>query len=267
MPFQTGLIHTETPPGVASILRLPMVDSHQPVPAKVDWFEKCPADGDPLGNDEAGNCTQVRKLRMIQIKRANAFGDTWKPSAQMALAMYEAEAGYKPGDRSTDVGTPNDVSLFAWEREGIRVNSQDLNVSLWLSVPRLSVELIKRAIARTGPVGFNVNLPYAMRDSPVQPWILPTDGSTTTFDWSPGSWGPHSAVLGAYDGNMFKVRTWGIDVPMDLAFLIHYSLSVDAMLDRQWFNAMGVSPDGTDYDTIKTELSPLRADDGNIQPV
>lgn len=250
-----GLIHVDTPSDVPGVARLPMANIMPPT--SVDWLSRCPADGDMLGNDVLGDCVQVAKLRTIQIRRAIAMGDSWKPTLDMAVGLYQRETGYSPDVPGSDQGTMTDTSMRAWTASGVRVNDQDLDVVHWLSVPRRSALQTKLALAHTGPLQLSLNLPAALQDivQAGKDWELPA--SFAGGEWTPGSWGAHRVVLGGYDPTGWKIRTWGMDVRMDFGFMIMFGLAIDATLSREWFTAVGTSPAGMTWDEATAELPTL----------
>lgn len=254
-----GAIHEDAPASVPEIARMGLLAA-LPVPAVVDWSIQCPPDGDPLGNDRLSNCVAVAELRAIQMRRRAAFGDEWKPDQALADALYGRDAGYVPGDPSTDRGTTTTTAMSNWATHGVRINLQDLDVVLWLSIDRINIPGVQRALAHTGPVQLSLGLPRGIEDDPRAPWRLPPLSEMRNFRWQRSSWGGHRVLLVGYDraASEFKVRSWGVDILMSADFMLRYGLGIDATLSREWFNAAGVSPAGLTWDPVFAEFASLR---------
>ena len=56
--LRLGAIHRPAPFTVQPLRARVRLALRTP-PASVDWFKRCPADGDALGNDMLGNCVPV----------------------------------------------------------------------------------------------------------------------------------------------------------------------------------------------------------------
>jgi hypothetical protein len=99
-----GAIYRPAPPFVrpfhhtAGLVRLT-------APSSADWHAKAPANGDALGNDQYGCCVEAADYQIIRLRRANAWGDTWKPTKDMLLTRYGGETGFDPQTGLPDEGT------------------------------------------------------------------------------------------------------------------------------------------------------------------
>lgn len=245
--YRLGLIHAPHP-------RLPRIGAALvglSLPPKVDWHQAISLDGDALGNDQAGNCVQCGVLRAIQIMRSVAAGDTRKPSAAEALALYRAWAGWD-GTAATDLGTRSDVAAAAWGATGVQWGDQ------WLDLPALAafspavVSHLRAAIAWLGPVQIDLDLPAIARDA--KSWEV-VDGPLS----APGSWGPHRVCVGKYDNDGFYGVTWGMEMPMTEEFVETYALAGTAAVSRSWLDVVGHSPLGLDLDALEQASRRLAA--------
>jgi hypothetical protein len=224
------------------------------VPTAVDWFKLCPVDGDVLGNDVVGNCVECAQLRTIQVRRTNAWDDTWVPTKDMAFVLYAALTGFNPVTLLPDSGTDTAQAMGVWASSGYRVDDQNLDVICWVTVDKDDDDHVAIAIAHTGPVQLSLALPVAAQDVTV--WAhAPGPGP----EWAPGSWGNHRVMVGKFNGTERVCRTWGQDVVIHPEFWSAYSLGVDASLSREWLDVTGLAPSGLDWDALAADMQALAA--------
>ena len=243
--MRLGLIHSPTPEAVAPLdarMRLGAV----PVADAVDWHARCPADGDPLGNDQNPNCVEAAFLRNLQMRMANSMHSAWKPTKDQALRLL-ARWG---GSDGTDVNTAMaDYCRSGLKPDGIQIE----DVPLWATVQLGDIPNLKKAIATFCGVQLSFALPRAIETA--NEWPAPP--GPLTGIWLPGGYGYHQGMTGKYRGNTFWVRTWGIDVPMDEAFLRAYCVAINVIVSRTWLDARGISPPGLDWDALRADLDSL----------
>jgi len=246
--MRLGAIHRRAPahiPPLAARARLAMLQA----PPSADWHAKCPADGDDLGNGRYGCCVPAADYRLIQLRRANAWGDSWAPTTDMVLARYSALTGFDPATGLPDDGTDTAEDMQAWCSRGIRLDGQNEDVPLWTVVDPAEMQHVNLAIAHFGGVAITLALPAAAQDLA---WDrAPGSGA----DWVPGSWGNHRVCSGKYDGAVRTVRTWGRDVAMHPEFWSRYVIAVDVALSREWLDATGLSPPGMDWDALREDAA------------
>jgi hypothetical protein len=221
-------------------------------PTSADWFAKCPADGDMLANDVLSNCVEIAEYRAAQIRRANAFGDTWSPTLNQVIGLYTDLTGYSPITGQPDIGTDTVQAMTAWTKTGIRINDQDLDVVHWATLFPSNNTHLAIGIACTGPVQVSLALPLAAQDTSL--WAKPPG---TGSAWNPASWGYHRVVVGKFDGLVRVCRTWGKDVEMHPDFWSKYVIGVDITLSREWLNATGLSPANLDWDQLSADVASL----------
>lgn len=246
-----GAIHTPAPAAIQPLATRASL-ARMAVPQNADWWAKCPPDGDALGNDQCGNCVPVADLRIIQARRANAWGDTWVPPKQMAVSLYTLRTGYNQLTGQPDRGTDTVADMTAWVQSGIRLDEQNLDVVRWATVDPKRDDEIALAIAHLGPIAVTLALPSAAQD--LTTWSrAPGQGA----DWAPGSWGGHRVAAGAFNGRTRVVRTWGMDLQMHPEFWAAYVVACDAALSREWLDTTGLSPDGLDWNALTADLAGL----------
>lgn len=246
-----GAIHTPPPPAIrplAARAGLHMMKT----PQEADWFAKCPADGDDLGNNRYSNCVAACDLRIIQARRANAWGDAWKPDTQMALSLYALRTGFDPVVGKPDDGTDTAMDMSDWAAVGIRLDSQNLDVIHWATVDPQNDEHIAIAIGCLGPVAVTLALPLAWKDLDL--WAAaPGSGP----DWEPAGWGLHRVPIGKFTGRERVARSWGNDLLIHPDSWTRFVGAVDAGLSREWLEATGLSPAGLDWAALEQDTAGL----------
>jgi len=248
-----GAIHAPAPSAIRPLAARAQLALMTP-PTSADWFAKCPADGNPLGNDIVGDCVPSAELRAIQVRRANSWGDSWRPTRDDAFGLYAALTGFNPVTGLPDAGTNTARAMASWATGGIRIDAQNLDVVSWATVDPADAAHIAVAIGHTGPIQVSLALPEAAQDLTV--WSQPPGIGA---GWEPGSWGYHRVMVGKFDGQQRVCRTWGLDVPIHPAFWSAYVVAVDVTLSREWMQATGLAPSGLDWDALQADLTKLQA--------
>lgn len=256
MPRLLGAIHQPAPDAVPHLSARAAL-SRMTAPASADWHAKMPADADALGNDAIGNCVPCAASRSIQMRRVNAWGDTWKPTADLTETLYRKWAAWD-GTAATDLGTDTAAAMMAWANQGIRApaDSQSLDIPWWCQVAPTNVDHVKLAIATTGPVQVTLAMPNAWQEHE-DVWDVPSSGLDSPSG-QPGGWGSHRVCSGRYDadGTMW-VLSWGIYIPVTPQAWAAYTLAVDVTLSRDWLNATGLSPAGLDLLALQSDMAAL----------
>ena len=248
-----GAIHSSAPPAIRPMAARARLALMTP-PRSADWLARCPADGNPLGNDTVGDCVPCAELRAIQVRRANSWGDSWRPTRDNALGLYTALTGFNPTTGLPDDGTDTARAMASWATGGIRIDEQNLDVVCWATVDPADAAHIAIAIGHTGPIQVSLALPSAAQDLAV--WSQPPGIGT---GWEPGSWGYHRVMVGAFDADRRVCRTWGQDVAIHPAFWSAYVVAVDAALSREWMEATGLAPSGLDWDALRQDVASFAA--------
>jgi len=219
-------------------------------PPHVDWHAKCPPDRDALSNDKYGCCVEVADYRIIQMRKANMWGDATKPLVSDILARYSALTGFNITTGQPDIGTDTVADMQSWCTHGIRISDQTEDVPYWSMAHPADQNEVNLAIAHTGPVAITMLLPIGAQD--LNAW---SQAPGTGPDWTPGSWGGHRVMCGKYDGNVRTIRTWGVDVAVHPEFWAAYVVAVDATILHEWLTTTGLTPLGLDFDALRTDMT------------
>jgi hypothetical protein len=246
--MRLGLIHRPHP----ARPRLGVALQRLAAPETADWHRAIPLDGDALGNDLHANCVPCAALRSIQMRRAVVAHDHRRPTAEQALALYRAWAGWD-GTDATDTGTPSDQAALHWRRDGIQWCEQYEDVPSIAALDVANRDHIRAAIAVLGPIQIDLAMPRAWEQEP-STWTV-VSGS-----WGePGSWGAHRVCAGRYDAYGPYVVTWGVERHLMWPALALYGLGAEATVSRTWLDTMGRSPAGLDLDALEAEAAALVA--------
>jgi hypothetical protein len=249
--MKLGAIHALLPAAVQPLSTRAALH-RMAIPQRADWWAKCPADNDALGNDTKGSCVPCADLRIIQSRRANAHGDTWKPTKDDADPLYTLRTGYDPATGQPDIGTDTVADMTAWATTGIRLDAQNEDIIRWATVELDRDDEIAIAIAHLGPQPLTLNLPIAFQD--YSNWSV---APGNTADWQPGSWGMHRVAVGAFDGRQRVCRTWGLDLILHPDSWLKYGVRNDICVSRNWIDTTGLSPAGLDWDALVADVEAI----------
>lgn len=247
-----GAIHQPTPMAIQPLGARASLHLMTP-PVEADWFSKCPADGDMLGNDKLSNCVPIADYRVIQTRIANTQGYTPLFDETLVNLRYTKLTGYDPLTGQPDDGTRTAQDMVDWCQNGIQINSQLTDVPLWATVAPLDNDHLAIAIAHCGPCPVTFRLPLAAQDTSL--WSKPPGQGSS---WLPGTWGTHRVVVGAFIGQVRTVRTWGEDVVVHPDFWRKYVIAVDVTLSKStWFDTTGLAPSGLDWDALLADKNSI----------
>lgn len=210
-------------------------------PAAADWER--PTDWGMLGNDTVGDCTCAAAGHAIQEWTADTASEAAVTTAQV-LAAYSAVTGYTPTDPSTDQGAVCLDVLNYWRKTGIaghRIGAfAELNVG--------DEDEIRAAVDLFGLIYVGAALP-ATAEAELDdgaPWAS-TAGT-------PGGWGGHCFIVGAYDVDGLTCITWGQRQRMTWEWFAKYVDEAYAVLSPDWLGPKG-APNGFDLAALQTDLS------------
>lgn len=241
--MRLGAIHRAAPSGVPFLSARARLSRMTP-PKSVDWHLKCPPDGDALGNDLYGCCVPAETYREIQMRRANAWGDTWKPTEADVLARYAALTGFNVATGQPDQGTDTAAETADYCTRGVRLDSQTVDIPHWTLIDPTKTNDMKLAIAHLCAIALTAALPIGSQDMD----FAKPPGSGP--DWVAGSWGVHRILSGKYDGDVFTIRTWGLDYPVHPEWMQRYVIAAEVRVSRTWTQATGLTPSGLDWDGL-----------------
>jgi hypothetical protein len=227
----------------------------QPKPA--DWFSILPADGNAYGNDQYGDCWPIARRWVIALRRANAAGDLSRPDQQAILDDYAALTGFDQSTGQPDDGTDVAKGMTDWVTNGVRINSQTLDVPHWSLVDPANDEHVALAIDCAGPVMVTWALPMALQDPSA--W---SQAPGTSSDWTT-PWAEHETVLGRTDGAaLVWTRTWGMDLEVHPDIRRRFAIQIDVPLDLSpggWLQTTGLTPFGLDEAALVAAMAQISA--------
>jgi len=231
-----GAIHSAHPAGLP---RLSARAGLTPVPIP-NWLARFPADGDPLGNDDFGNCVDAADCQIIRLMGGRA-------DRAMALARYQMNTGCPPGP---DNGSDTVVDMRNWCAAPIVDLSGQPWPIYWASADHTDVSEIGLALARF-PLLITIGLPAAIADAPER-W-----GDPPQSGWTPDE--AHRVVLGFEDGRRWWVRSWGLDFAVDPDLLRLMLLTVDVPIPHPSAAPPELRLDGLDYAALSADLAAIAA--------
>lgn len=253
MPRQLGAIHIEPPASVPLLMARARLDK-MVAPTSADWHAFAPADGDPLGNDTCGCCVEAWDYQEIRLRRWNAAGDTRKPTAAEVINRYTAMTGYNPATGTPDIGTDTAADTLDYCTNGIRLDSQTIDIPSWALIDPKDFTHMKIAIAHCCAIAITVALPAALQDDQNFDQV-PGTGE----EWKAGSWGMHRVGSGKYDGDVFTIRTWGEDKPVHPDMMRLIIIAAEVRISRTWLRTTGLTPSGLDWDALMADKLALKA--------
>ena len=249
--MRLGAIHRAAPPSIAPLHARASL-SLMTAPPSCDWHAKYPANGDALGNDTIGVCVEAAEFQTAAMRRANAWGDQRRPTADQVVALYTELSGFNPATGVPDDGTDTAQAMAAWCANGVYLDPQTCDVVRWATVDPANLEHVKLAIATTGPIQITLNLPLSAQETPN--WALDPTPWLGQPDWKPGGWGPHRVGGGKYDGDTLEVLTWGKYVPVHPRWFSAYALGCDATISREFLDTTGIAPNGLDWSALENDI-------------
>ena len=156
--------------------------------------------------------------------------------------------GYQPGNPSTDNGADMLSFLKYWRTTGLGGDK----IAAFVAVDFTNTEEIRQAIQLFGSVYLGVALPISAQGETA--WTVP-DGGVYRTNGEPGGWGGHCIPLVASSPETHTCITWGTTLKMSHNFLLDYADEAFAVLSQDWINAVGLSPDGFNFDQLSADLA------------
>jgi hypothetical protein len=252
MAKKLGAIHTPLPSYVPMLNERARLDL-MTVPKEADWFKGAPPDGDALANDQYGCCVPAEDYQEIRLRRANAAGDTWKPTASLVLARYARMTGFNLVTGTPDEGTDTSVDTIDYCSKGIQVNSQTLDVPHVAILNKDNRNDMKIAVAHLCAVAATLALPLALQD---EDFSRPPG---TGPSWVPGSWGLHRVLFGKLIDDTFFMRSWGNDYEVHPEIMDLILLAAETRISRNWLETTGLAPSGLSWDDLMLDRAKLAA--------
>ncbi len=217
-------------------------------PAARSWFLH-PVQWGLMVNDRIGDCTCAAKGHAVQLWTSDTTGKAQTiPDAQI-VAAYSAVSGYNPRTGANDNGANMLQVLNYFRRHGIGGHK----CAGYAAVPPGSTKLVMTAINLMGVLDIGVSLPQTAQTQDI--WDVPPGG--TAGPGTPGSWGGHDVIIGAYDPTFLYCVTWGALKRMTWSFFNAYCDEAYAVLSPDWFTTKGRSPGGFNLATLLADLGQL----------
>jgi len=230
-----------------------------PPPPRCDWTRGFDIDWHVMLNDTLGDCTEAKKGHAVQIWTLDNGRMVTVPDSTV-LAAYEADAGYIPGDPSTDNGEVMLDNLNAWRKNGFGgvVLTAFGSLSALSHPPTTMVSnfsAVAQAIYLFGLVDIGFQVPQSAMDqfNAGEAWdLVANDG---------GIVGGHDVIVPAYNtaGDYFTCITWGRRQKMTWAFFNHYVDEAYALLSPAWLGSRGLDPSGFDLAALQADLAAVTA--------
>lgn len=233
-----GAIHTPRPAGIARLSSRVGAPS-SPIP---NWLARFPPDGDPLGNDDFGDCVDAADCQIIRIMGGKA-------DRAMALARY-TQTGFDLATGQPDNGSDTRADMLNWCAAPIVDLSGKAWPIYWASADHTDEADVENAL-RLFPLLITVGLPAPIANDPER-WSEPPQPGWTADE-------AHRIVLGYRDDKGWWVRTWGSDYAVSPALLRLMLLAVDIPIPRPASAPSELQIDGLDYAALEADLAALAA--------
>jgi hypothetical protein len=221
-----------------------------PPPSRIDWSLGFNINWSMMLNDSLGDCTEAAKGHAVQVwTLCNGRMVTVHDST--VLAAYKADAGYIPGDPSTDNGENELDTLNAWRQNGFG----GVPLSAYAAINPQTLAHVQQGIYLFGCayIGFNVPQSAMDQNAAGQVWdVVPDDG---------GIVGGHAVVVPMYDApsNTLTCISWGMRQRLTWAFWQKYVDEAYVLLSPAWLARKGVDPSGFDMAQLQADLAAVTA--------
>ena len=196
-------------------------------------------------NDNLGDCVEAAKGHAEQIWTLCNGRMVTVPDSTI-LTNYEANAGYVPGDSSTDNGEVELDSLTAWRKAA----SGLAPLTAFAAINPQTLLHVQQGIFLFGLAFIGFQVPQSAMDQNAvgQTWdVVAKDG---------GIVGGHAVVIPMYDApsNTLTAITWGQRQKLTWAFWQRYVDEAYILLSPSWMNKGGFDPSGFDLATLQADL-------------
>lgn len=216
-------------------------------PPACDWTQFVRVAWPLYQNDVIGDCAIAAVAFMILSMNAAAqrMGGVAIAESEV-LNTYRTVSGWDPEHPGTDLGCVELDVLKLWRNTGILGHK----ISAFAAVSPYQFEHVKAAIALFG--GAYVGLALPLTAQAPGSWEVPTGGAVGQA--TPGSWGPHSVAILAYDVAGLTCVTWGALRRMSWTFFATYCDEAWAVLSSD-FMTNDTAPNGFDVATLTNDLT------------
>ena len=239
-------------PHPISVALAPFLTKLPTAPPSVNYHSQIVLPGDPLGNNDCGDCFWAGVYRQAQLRMAVAWGSSWTPAPSAVIGTYSAVTGYDPLTGAGDNGTDLDQGEGYVYQTGLQTGLQGPDVGMPIQLDPANAELLDTATWLFGGIGEAWALPLGIQGNTTL-WDVPL-GAETLPEWKPGSWGGHYTASGRYSRSSSARRptiSWGIEIPVTQRFMGLYLAGAVAYLSRDWIQGGVVAPSGLDWDQLE----------------
>ena len=227
------------------------MDSLPAPPPAVDWTKGITNFGMML-NDQLGDCTCAAVYHARQIWTANT-GVEKTESDNTVLSLYEAVAGYVPGDMNTDNGAVEQEVLAYLLNTGAPLDDgQRDKIIAFVEVDPRNIDDVKRTINDCGVAYIGIEVPNSLMSSPDVAPLWKVDHNNRGIE------GGHAIILVGYDSVGPYLISWGQKYQMTWEFFQTYCDEVYAIADNSWISATGKTPLGMAVSDLQKLMSAIR---------
>ena len=200
-------------------------------------------------NDQLGDCVCAGAAHET-IHWTSEAGASAPIVDSNVVAMYEAVAGYVPGDESTDQGTDMSVAT-SWRRKtGIPDSTGKRHqIAAYMSLTTKNILHLKQAIYYFGVAGVGINFPASAMDQfdAGKPWTVVSRSRIE---------GGHYVAAVGYDADYVYVMTWGRLQKMAWSFYTKYNDETFVYLSTENLKN-GKTPEGFNLTQLQANLAAL----------
>lgn len=258
--YRHGAIHVPAPdtvPHLGARARLTGL-----VPTSVDWLTKCPADQDPLLNDQLGNCVAVVPFRRFQTIDANKSNVVRLIPHSRVLNRYEMNGDYRPVDpdnpltNATDNGTDTLRDALNEVAAPLLLGPGGAPRPVWWGKVTPGDAAHVAIALKAAPLSITLGLPPALADDPFSWGNAPGSGT----GWAnPDAWEQHRVLLGNLLNGFWTVVTWGLHIPIhpEVLTVPGFVLAVDCFYEADELENLSLA--GADYDQMRADITALAA--------
>jgi hypothetical protein len=225
-----------------SALRFKFGLAHAVAPPSIDWSAVLPAQCGMMCNDRLGDCADAGFFHALQVWTGNAASSVLTVPDATVQQLYSDNAGYVPGDPSTDNGTDlQSLLTFLTNTGALMPDGTREKIIGFVEVDPQNANDLNLVTAECGLIylGFNVPQYLEQLEAPGSVWDVQPGGNNTIV-------GGHCVISGQYaaTGNR-GITSWGSPgYCMTPAF---WSANVDecyGIITQRWVEATGKTPWG-----------------------
>ncbi len=256
--YKLGRLRREFDPRVPHLSALLAGKTLSPPPPSVDWTKGMPPNLGMMLNDTLGDCTCAAVYHAIQVWSFNGSGQIDTEPDSDVEKLYELACGYNPNTPGEGPGGNEQHVLKYLLTRGAPTGPSGgttNKITAFVEVDPRVTDDVKRTINDCGVAYIGFNVPA---------YIMPPGGDPpAVWDYKPSEAnakivGGHAVVLAGYNGNGFRVISWGQYYTMTLAFFGKWVDEVYAIADQTWISAKGTTPGGLSLTQLEQQMQALK---------